>query len=144
MNLALIRRSGTERLIHARATAIRHVTLSLVFGLLYLLLTLPQVTLISRLGNSVWYPAVGLAIALMLGVSPWYGILVCLCDVLAGSLIYHQPILSWSETLGAVGLAVSYATAAYVLRGPLQIDLRLSHRTDVVRYVFVTLVAAAV
>lgn len=140
MNLGTIARLSS---VSARRATIRHLTLSVVFVLLYLLLTLPQVTLIARLGSTVWYPAVGLAMALMLGVNPGYGLLVCFCDVLAGFLIYHQPIRGWSETLGAVCLAGSYSAAAYVLRGPLQIDLRLSHRRDVVRYVFVTLAAAA-
>ena len=41
-------------------------------------------------------------------------------------------------------MAVCYGTAAYVLRGPLQIDLGLRRRQDVVRYVFVTMAAAVV
>jgi diguanylate cyclase (GGDEF)-like protein/PAS domain S-box-containing protein len=141
MNIPLA--SGLSNIPVSTRRFAKHLIISSVFLLLYLLLTLPQVTLISRPGCTVWYPAVGLAMALMLGASPWYGLLVCVSDVLAGRLIYHQPILSWSETLGAAGLAVSYATAACVLRGPLLIDLRLSHRRDVVRYVFVTLAAAA-
>src|ERR1700721_578481 len=35
-----------------------------------------------------------------------------------------------------------YAPAAIILPGPLRIDLGLNHRRDVVRYVFITLVAA--
>jgi len=126
-----------------RSAGIRHVILSVVFVLLYQFLNFPRVMLISRLGCTAWYPAVGLSIALMLGLSPWYGFLVCLSDVLSGWLIYRQPIWSWSETVGAVGLAVCYAVAACVLRGPLRIDLRLRRRRDVVRYASVTLAAAA-
>jgi diguanylate cyclase (GGDEF)-like protein/PAS domain S-box-containing protein len=122
----------------------RHLILSFVFVPMYLFFNFPQVLLISRLGTTAWYPALGLAMALMLGVSPWYGILVCFSDPLAGWLIYHQPVLHWSETLGAVTFATSYATAALILRGPLQIDVQLSRRRDVVRYVSVTMVAAAV
>jgi diguanylate cyclase (GGDEF)-like protein/PAS domain S-box-containing protein len=129
--------------VNVRRAGMRHLILSLVFVLLYLFLNVPQVMLISRLGSAAWYPALGLAMALMLGVSPWYGLLVWFCDVLAGWLVYNQPILNWSETLGAVGFAASYGMAAYVLRGPVQIDLRLSRRRDVVRYVLVTLAAAA-
>jgi diguanylate cyclase (GGDEF)-like protein/PAS domain S-box-containing protein len=125
-----------------RSAAIRHLILSLVFVLLYLFLNFPRVMLISRLGCTAWYPAVGLSMALMLGVSPWYGFLVCFCDALSGWLIYRQPIWSWSETVGAMGLAVCYAAAACVLRGPLRIDLRLRRRRDVVRYASVTLAAA--
>jgi diguanylate cyclase (GGDEF)-like protein/PAS domain S-box-containing protein len=145
MNIAAaITKLNPEIPIRAWRANARHLILSLAFVLLYIFLTFPQVTLTSRLGSTAWYPAIGLAMALMLGISPRYGLLVGFCDALAGSLVYHQPIRSWSETLGAIGLALSYATAAYVLRGPLQIDLRLSHRKDVVRYVFVSLVAASV
>jgi diguanylate cyclase (GGDEF)-like protein/PAS domain S-box-containing protein len=143
MNLAAIARFSREIRLSVRRATIRYLILSFVFVLTYLFITLPQVTLISHIGSTVWYPAIGLAMALMLGVSPWYALLVCFCDALVGSLIYQQPLRSWSETLGAAGLAVCYGTAAYVLRGPLQIDLRLSRRKDVVRYTFLTLAAAA-
>jgi PAS domain S-box-containing protein len=41
-----------------------------------------------------------------------------------------------------VGLAVCYGAAAYLLRGPLQIDIGLRQRRDVVRYVLVSATAA--
>ncbi len=121
---------------------VRHALLSLSFVLLFLLLNRPEVILISRLGAVVWYPAAGLALALLLGISPWYALLVCFSDALAGILIYKQPISSLSGTLGAVGVASFYATAAYVLRGPLRIDPGLRRRRDVVLYISVTTVAA--
>ena len=124
-----------------RSTAVRHLILSFVFVLLYLFLNFPRVMLISRLGCTAWYPAVGLSMALMLGVSPWYGFLVCFSDALSGWLIYRQPIWSWSETVGAVGLTVCYAAAACALRGPLRIDLSLRRRRDVVLYTLATLAA---
>jgi signal transduction histidine kinase/CheY-like chemotaxis protein len=121
---------------------VRHALLSLSFVLLFLLLNRPEVILISRLGAVVWYPAAGLALALLLGISPWYALLVCFSDALAGILIYKQPLSSLSGTLGAVGVASFYATAAYVLRGPLRIDPGLRRRRDVVLYISVTTVAA--
>ena len=121
---------------------IRHALLSLAFVLLFLLLNRPEVILISRLGSVVWYPATGLILALMLGISPWYAVLVCVSDALAGILIYKQPVISFSGTIGAVGVASFYAAAAYVLRDPLQIDLGLRRRRDVVLYVSVTTAAA--
>ena len=122
----------------------RHIVLFISFLLLYLALNLPQVILISRLGSVAWYPATGLILALLLGISPWYAVPICLADSLAGALIYHQPLASFGETVGSVGVAACYSGAAYILRGPLQIDLGLRHRRDVVRYVFVTMAAAAV
>jgi diguanylate cyclase (GGDEF)-like protein/PAS domain S-box-containing protein len=129
--------------MHSRRLIIRHATVSLSFVLLYLLLTRPEIVFISRLGFVAWYPAVGLAMALMLGLSPWYGFLVCFSVFLAGRVVYAQPILSFSSTVDAAGIAVSYGLAAYVLRGALRIDLGLSRRRDVVRYLAVSATAAA-
>src|ERR1700691_1144662 len=120
----------------------RHFVLSLSFVLLYLVLNLPQTIFISHLGYSAWYPANGLALALMLSISPWYALLVAFCDALAGALIYHQPLKSFGETLGSIGLAGSYGLAAYILRNVLPIDQRLDRGRDVVRDVFVVTAAA--
>jgi PAS domain S-box-containing protein len=128
---------------HSRHLVTWHAIVSISFVLLYLLLNRPEVVFFSRIGFVAWYPAVGLAMALMVGVSPWYALLVCFSDALAARVIYAQPVMSFSNTVDAVGIAICYGTAAYVLRGPLQIDLGLRRRRDVVRYVFVTATAAA-
>ena len=120
----------------------RSALLSLAFLAVFLALNDPHVIVLSTLGNVAWYPATGLCLALMLGVSPWYAIAVCVGNVLAGALIYQQPLLSYGETLGALGMSICYGAAAYILRGPLKIDPGLRHRRDVMRYVFVTGVAA--
>src|SRR5439155_11256525 len=78
-----------------------------------------------------------------LGVSPWYALLACFADALTGRIVYEQPTRSFSSTLGATGIAICYGAAAYLLRGPLQIDLGLRRRRDVVRYVLVCAGAAA-
>src|ERR1700730_466236 len=130
--------------MHRGRLIIRHATLAIAFVLLYFALNQPPVILISQLGSVAWYPATGLVLAVLLGISPWYAVLVCFADTLAGALIYHQPLLSFGETAGSVGVAACYGAAAYILRGPLQIDLGLRRRQDVVRYVFVTMTAAMV
>jgi diguanylate cyclase (GGDEF)-like protein/PAS domain S-box-containing protein len=129
--------------MHSRILIIRHALVSISFVLLYLLLDRPEVIFLSRIGFVAWYPAVGLAMALMLGVSPWYALLVCFSVPLAGRVIYVQPIMSFSNTVDAAGIAFCYGAAAYVLRGTLQIDLGLRRRRDVVRYVLVSATAAA-
>src|ERR1700733_5256401 len=121
----------------------RHALVSISFVLLYLLLNRPEVIFISRIGFVAWYPAIGPVMALLLGISPWYGLLVCFADALAGRVIYGQPVSSFSSTLGVLGTAACYAAAAYLLRGPFKIDLELRRRRDVLRYLFVSLVAAA-
>jgi diguanylate cyclase (GGDEF)-like protein/PAS domain S-box-containing protein len=120
----------------------RHAVVSLSFVVLYVLLNRPEVIFISRIGFVAWYPAVGLVMALVLGVSPWYALLVCLADALTGKLIYAQPVSSFSGTVGSVASAFCYGAAAYLLRNSHRIDLNLRHRRDVVRYVSLTAIAA--
>ncbi|MFZ0522614.1 MAG: diguanylate cyclase [Candidatus Acidiferrales bacterium] len=136
--------SGTRPKLAAyvRPVIVRHLLLSLCFFALYFLLNRSDILMETQLGFTVWYPPTGLALALMLAISPWYAFLVCLADAASQALIYHQALVSWSETLGPVAVAGIYAAAASALRGPLRIDLGLNHRRDVVRYVFVTLSAA--
>jgi len=122
---------------------IRHALVSLSFVLLYLVLNRPEVIIFSRTGFVTWYPAVGLVMALLLGLSPRYALLVCLSDALAGGVVYAQPAMSFSNTVDAAGIAVCYGVAAYVLRGSLRIDGGLRRRRDVVRYVLVSATAAA-
>jgi diguanylate cyclase (GGDEF)-like protein/PAS domain S-box-containing protein len=123
---------------------VRHALFSSALLVLYLLLNRPEVILISHLGFTAWYPATGLTLATMLGISPWYAFLVCFVDSLAGAWIYHLPVATFSQTIGAASVAVCYGTAAFVLRGPLRIDPGLRRRQDVVRYVFVTIATALV
>lgn len=125
-----------------RRTIIHHLLLSVTAVLVLCLLERPEVIVISRLGTVVWYPATGVAMALMAGLSPWYGILVAISSVLVGTLTYEQALTSFSNTITVVGIGIFYATAAYVLRGPLHIDLGLRRRRDVVLYVSVTTAAA--
>ena len=121
---------------------IRHAIVSLSFVLLYLLLNRPEVIFISRIGFVAWYPAIGLVMALLLGVSPWYAPLVFLADALTGRVIYAQPVMSYSGIVGSLGSALSYGAASYVLRRSFRIDLELRHRWDVARYVLLSAIAA--
>ncbi len=120
----------------------RHVLLSIWFLALFMVLNLPEVILISRLGAVVWYPATGLTLAILLGVSPWYAILVSVAGVLAGRIFYGQTLATWGQTVGAVGISAFYAAAAYLLRYRFKIDLRLLRQRDVVLYLTVTTLAA--
>jgi diguanylate cyclase (GGDEF)-like protein/PAS domain S-box-containing protein len=120
----------------------RHALLSASFVLFYVLLNRPEVLLISKLGFTIWYPATGLLFALMLGVSPWYALLICFANSLANTAIYHQPLISWGGLLAPIGETGFYTVAAILLRKPLQINPDLSRRIDVVRYTAITLLAA--
>ncbi len=125
-----------------RPKTIHHALLSLAFLSLYLVLALPGTVLISHLGITAWYPANGLVFALLLEAGPWYAALVAFADALAGAVIYHQPLLSFGETAGAIAIAVLYTLGAIILRGPLKIDPTLQRGRDVARYVLVTTLTA--
>lgn len=125
-----------------KASWIRHCLLSVSFVLFYLLLNRPEILLISKLGFTIWYPATGLAFALILGVSPWYALLICFVNSLANTAIYHQPLISWAGLAAPIGETGFYTVAAILLRGHLQINPDLSRRIDVVRYTAITLLAA--
>ena len=112
--------------------------LCICFVPISLLLSQPDVILMARPGSVVWYPGTALSLALMLAVSPWYVFLACFSDTLAGALFYHQHLKSFSELLGTVATSGCYAASAYLLRGPLRIDLGLRRQRDVLRYLFVT------
>ena len=67
-------RPGTHRasdsyFMPSRRSIFRHALISLSFLLLYLLLNRPEVMLFSRIGFVAWYPATGLVMALLLGIS---------------------------------------------------------------------------
>jgi hypothetical protein len=89
-----------------RRLIIRHALVSLVFVLLYLLLNRREVVVFSRIGFVGWYPAIGLVMALMLGVSPWYAPPKCFPVALADRIIYAQPVMSFSSTVDAAGIAI--------------------------------------
>ena len=125
---------------HRRFLGLAGVSAS--FLLAYLLLSQPRIVFFSRAGFVAWYPAIGLVMALLLGLGPRYAFLVAVSAALADRVLYAQPFISFSGALDAAGIAVCYGLAAYLLRGPFQIDLRLRRRSDVVRYLFVNAISA--
>src|SRR5450432_2957966 len=120
----------------------RHAIVVIALLSLYLFLNRPEIILISNLGFTAWYPAIGLVFAAMLGVSPRYLPVLILGDVLASLIIYRQPIYSWSVAPAAIVGTSIYAVAAYVLQHKVKIDRTLSQLRDVLRYLTVTMTAA--
>src|SRR3984885_10798145 len=77
----------------------RHSALSVCFLTLYLLLNRSDILMESQLGFTLWYPATGLALSLMLGVSPWYALLVCLAGVVFDHFVCPKHSSSCSVCL---------------------------------------------
>ena len=130
------------RSVREVSPAFRHGLLALVAFLTYLVLNRPEVILLSTFAYTTWFPAAGLAFAVMLGVSPRYMPLFALASGVAGVFIYHEPLLTWSVLVGApLGTGV-YACVAQLLRGVMKIDTSLAQRRDVLRYLSGALTAA--
>lgn len=125
-----------------RNLIVRNAIFAASFIALYFLLDGSDILLESHLGFAIWYPPIGIAVPLLLGLSPWYAPLVWLAEAISGRMIYHQSFLSWSEIVTPVSVAGWYAAAAYILRKRVRVDVELSQRRDVVWYVAVTLTAA--
>jgi diguanylate cyclase (GGDEF)-like protein/PAS domain S-box-containing protein len=137
-------KTGKASIAFAPHAFVRHVIFSLAVVVGYLLLSRSEVIIASQVGFTLWYPATGLILAVMLGVSPWYFMLAVIADALAGTVIYHRPATSWSVFAGPLLVSGTYAVAASLLRGPLKIDPQLRRRQDVLRYVSTGLAAAMV
>jgi hypothetical protein len=71
----------------------RHAIFSVTFLLLYLILNRPEIIMVSQLGLSVWYPATGPILAVMLGISGWYFPLTVLAGAFAGVVILRLVTL---------------------------------------------------
>ncbi|HTV60422.1 MAG TPA: diguanylate cyclase [Verrucomicrobiae bacterium] len=134
---------GQALILTTKSRIFRTGIICACFFAIYLLLNRPEVIFITDLGFTAWYPAAGLSVATMLGLSPWYGVLLLVTDPIVGRLMYGVPLLSWPGFLGSCGPASFYALSAYLLRGPWKIDVSLRRRQDVMRYFAVCVVAAA-
>src|ERR1700676_5551133 len=117
----MVPRDSTGRIV----LVVRHAILAVALLPLYLFLNRPEIILISNLGFTAWYSAVGLIFAVMLGVSPRYLPVVILGDILASLIIYHQSIYSWSVAPSSILGTSIYAVAAYVLKPRIKSDRTL-------------------
>jgi diguanylate cyclase (GGDEF)-like protein len=121
----------------------RRIGLSVLWALLFLLLNRPEIIVLKQFGSSVWYPAAGFALFYILMLGPAYAIVAALSSSLAGILIYNDPLLCWSGTVGAAAFGACYGLAVLALRRRWRIDLGLHRRQDVIRYLCMATMAAA-
>jgi diguanylate cyclase (GGDEF)-like protein/PAS domain S-box-containing protein len=128
--------------MRTRAPIFRHGVVSLTFVLFTLLLNRPQVILTPHLGSTLWYPTAGLGMALMLGLSPWYGLLMWVCCATTDPALYHERLTSYNEIFGEAGMTLCYVAAASILRSFVEIDTNLRRRRDVLLYIGISLTGA--
>lgn len=77
--------SALSRGISNKRLAVGHALLSVSFLALFVVLNRPEVIVLTSLGTTVWYPATGLALALMLAIGPWYAPLPILLNPYGGT-----------------------------------------------------------
>jgi diguanylate cyclase (GGDEF)-like protein/PAS domain S-box-containing protein len=123
-------------------SAILRATLLLVVFFVFLLLTRPEVILLSKLGTTLWYPATGVAFAVMLTVSPRFFPLFVVGGAASAVFFYHQPLGAWSTIPGPLVETGAYAVSAELLRRLVTRKWTLSRVREVWNYLLGALTAA--
>jgi integral membrane sensor domain MASE1 len=111
----------------------------IVFVLVYVLLDRMTVFFQMWTGISAWYPPVGLAPGMLVGMGLAYAPRMLLAGAIAGIVNYHQSPYSaafWIINLVVVG---AYSGAAYLLRRVLRSESSFERLSDVFRFVAVAL-----
>jgi PAS domain S-box-containing protein len=118
--------------------------LSLSFASLaaYILLDRGTVYLQMWQGNSAWYPPIGLAVALYLGLGDAGIPAMVLATFLAGLFNYHQSAFSLDFFLLNPLIPTVYISGSRLIRERLKADLRIHSMRDVLNLLFYSLTAA--
>ena len=111
----------------------------IVFVLAYVLLDRMTVFFQMWSGISAWYPPVGLAVGVLVGMGLAYSPLMLVAGVAAGIVNYHQSPYTASFWIINFVVVAAYSGAAYVLRRVLRAESPFQSLSDVVRYVAVAL-----
>jgi signal transduction histidine kinase len=111
----------------------------IVFVVAYVLLDRTTVYFQMWSGVSAWYPPVGLALGMLVGMGLAYAPLMLIAGVIAGIVNYHQS--PYTATFWFINFLVvgAYSFAAYLLRRVLRAETPFQRLGDVFRYVAVAL-----
>jgi PAS domain S-box-containing protein len=93
-------------------------------------------------GISTWYPPVGLALALLIGIDLSYAPLVLVAGAISSVVNYHLSPFSLSFWLTNATVGIGYSAAAYVLRRVLRVDIAFRTLRDVNWFVAVALASS--
>ena len=93
---------------------------------------------------SAWYPPVGFAVALLIGLGPEILPLLTFSSYLSGMINYHQGFADVGFILTTLLLPIGYGTASLFLRRRFSEDSRLHNTRDVTTLLGITLLAASV
>jgi diguanylate cyclase (GGDEF)-like protein/PAS domain S-box-containing protein len=116
---------------------VKAVIASAAFVSLFLLLDGASTTAQKWEGAPPCYLPVALSVAILVWGGTRYIPLILLSSVIAATINYHRPLLSWCGIPGACAIYVGYIICAIILRTRWRIDPRLSTLRDVGRFVCV-------
>jgi len=122
-----------------RVFALRRYLIAFLFLVIFVLLDRTTVYLQILPGISAWYPPVGIALALLIGMGPRYAPLYWLAGFISAKVNYHQPFLSYIFLPGNSLDFGTYTIVAIVLRRAFKMDWRLTSIRDVMVLLFVAL-----
>ena len=122
-----------------RVFALRRYLIAFFFLVIFVLLDRTTVYLQILPGISAWYPPVGIALALLIGMGPRYAPLYWLAGLISAKVNYHQPFLSYIFLPGNLLDFGTYTLIAIVLRKAFKMDWRLTSIRDVMVLLFVAL-----
>ena len=90
-------------------------------------------------GISAWYPPVGIALALLIGMGPRYAPLYWLAGLIAAKVNYREPFVSYIFFPGNSLDFGTYTIIAIILRRVFKLNWRLTSIRDVMVLLFVAL-----
>jgi PAS domain S-box-containing protein len=122
-----------------RIFALRRYLLAFTFITVYVLADRTTVFLQIWSSISAWYPPVGIALAILIGMGARYAPVLVLAGLIAGKVNYHATTLSYSFLLGNVLIIGAYTAASAILRRAVKINWRLTSIRDVMSLLFVAL-----
>jgi hypothetical protein len=122
-----------------RAFALRRYLIGFLFVVIFVLLDRTTVYLQILPGISAWYPPVGIALALLIGMGPRYAPLYWLAGLIAAKVNYHQPFVSYIFSPGNSLDFGTYTIIAIILRRVFKMNWRLTSIRDVMMLLFVAL-----
>jgi hypothetical protein len=122
-----------------RVFALRRYLIGFLFVVVFVLLDRTTVYLQILPGISAWYPPVGIALALLIGMGPRYAPLYWLAGFISAKVNYHQPSFSYIFVPGNALDFGTYTILSIVLRKVFKLDWRLTSIRDVMVLLFVAL-----
>jgi PAS domain S-box-containing protein len=122
-----------------RVFALRRYLIGFLFVVVFVLLDRTTVYLQILPGISAWYPPVGIALALLIGMGPRYAPLYWLAGFISAKVNYHQSFFSYIFLPGNSLDFGAYTILAIVLRRVFKLDWRLTSIRDVMVLSFLAL-----